>query len=123
MQDRGDKIVTLAREILRADSLPDLLAASPKRMTVSFKSLFLFSLLTAAGASTVTFWAADTQRPLNHYERTELDALVFYTAHQKNVGEDSVRTELLAKLKANSFNQLTERQFSEARRYLHSRLD
>ncbi len=122
MYDRGDKIVNLAREILRTDGV---IEAAPEknttRLTLTFKTLCLATVLTAIGSSAVTGWIVEARRPLNHYEKTELDALVFYAAHQKNLNEDDLRHEVLEKLNATNFDALTERDFVIARNYLQNK--
>jgi len=80
--------------------------------------LCLATVLTAVGSSAVTAWIVETRRPLNHYEKTELDALVFYAARQKNRNEDDLRREVLSALKLQSFDAMTERDFIVARNYL-----
>jgi hypothetical protein len=121
MHDRGEKIVTLAREILRSDELPAQPEHSFTRITLSFKTLCLATVLTAIGSSAITGFVIETRRPLNHYEKTELDALVFYTAHQKGVNEEDLRHEVLDKLRISSFDAMTEQDFVKARDYLHGK--
>jgi hypothetical protein len=121
MQDRGEKIVTLAREILRSDELPKLPESSIGRITLSFKMLCLATVLTGLGSSAVTGWIVEMQRPLNHYERTELDALVFYAAREKGLKEEDLRHEMLAKLNLTGFDAMTEGDFLTARRYLQNK--
>lgn len=121
MQDKGDKIVSLAREILRADHAPPREEPGATRITLSFKMLCLATVLSAVGGSAVTGYVVETHRPLNRYERTELDALVFYIAHQQNIPEDDVRHDVLAKLQLASFDSMTERDFLTARTYLQNK--
>jgi hypothetical protein len=123
MQDRGDKIVTLAREILRSDELPALPQeeTNTTKITLSFKMLCLATMLSAAGSSAITGLVIETRRPLNHYEKTELDALVFYAARQNGLDEDHLRHEVLAMLKLSSFEAMTERDFMAARNFLHDK--
>ena len=121
MHDRGEKIVTLAREILRADALPTLPEESPTRITLSFKMLCLATVLTAASSSAVTGFIIEARRPLNHYEKTELEALISYTAKQKNIHEDDLRHEVLTKLNITSFDAMTENDFIAARSYLQGK--
>jgi len=123
MEDRGEKIVTLAREILRNDELPNLPETPETHVTMSFKVLCLATVLTAAGSSAVTAWAVETRRPINHYEKTELDALVFYAARQKNVNESDLRRDMLAKLSVQSLDAMTEQDFTTARDYLQNKVD
>lgn len=123
MHDRGEKIVTLAREILRSDALPPPPEHSLTRITLSFKTLCLATVLAAIGSSAITGLVIETHRPLNHYEKTELDALVFYTAHQKGLSEEDLRREVLDKLHITSFDAMTEQDFIKARDYLHGKVN
>lgn len=121
MHDRGERIVTLAREILRSDELPKLPEPSITRITLSFKMLCLATVLTAVGSSAMTAMVVEARRPLNHYERTELDALVFYAARHKGLNEDELRREVLDKLNLPDFDTMTEHDFIVARDYLQVR--
>jgi hypothetical protein len=116
--DRGDKIVQLAREMLRTDA-PLALAGVPSGSpAISFRMLCFASVLAALGGSFVTSMAAETHRPLNRYERVELDALVYYAAHQKNLDETVLRRDVQRNFGVSSFDDLTENNFQTARRYL-----
>jgi hypothetical protein len=121
MYDKGEKIVSLAREMLRSESLPELSANSSTSITLSFKMLCLATMLTAVGSSMVTRWAIESERPINHYEKTELDALVFYAARQKGMNEDELRRDVLGQLKLSSFDAMTEHDFVVARGYLQNK--
>jgi hypothetical protein len=121
MQDRGEKIVSLAREILRSDEMPVLPETSTAHITLSFKMLCLATVLTAVGSSAVTGMVIDMRRPLNHYEKTELDALVFYAARQKSLNEAGLRQDVLDKLNLPDFDTMTERDFILARSYLQDK--
>ncbi len=121
MQDRGENIVKLAREILRSDQPAKLPEASFTSITLSFKMLCLATVLTAVGSSAVTGWVIETRRPISHYEKTELDALVFYAARQKGLNEDDLRRDVLGKLSVTSFDAMSEHDFLLARSYLQGR--
>jgi hypothetical protein len=124
MEDRGEKIITLAREMLRSDMdfEPQAeTATAPTRPNVSFKMLCLATMLTAVGSSAVTSIVTDTRRPINRYEKVELNALVFYVARLKGVNEDTVRAEVQDKLGIGSFDDLTELEFGAARSMLQRR--
>lgn len=123
MQDRGEKIVTLAREILRADATPLPPEPATTRITLSFKALCLATVLTAFGSSAITGWVVETRRPLNKYEKTELEALVFYAAKQKGLNEDDLRHEVLVQLNLSSFETMTEHDFVNARAYLQNKIN
>jgi len=120
MDDRGDKIINLAREMLRADVVMEAVEPSPKT-TVSFKVLCLATMLTALGSSAVTEWASEARRPINRYEKTELKALVFYAARLNGVTEDMVWQGVEDRLGIVSFDDLTEQDFTIARRYLQDK--
>lgn len=119
MNDRGEKIVALAREMLRTD-VPEI-AARPTP-GVSFKVLFLTTALAAAAGGAVTSTAYELKRPLNRYEKVELDALVFYAARLKGVSEDSLRHDVETHFSVESFNDLTAYDYRLARDYLRGKI-
>lgn len=119
MHDRGDKIVTLARELLRCDASVEP-EASLIRISLSFKMLCLTTIITAFGSSGITFWANEMQRPLNRYERTELEALIYYAVHEKGVRENELRQSMQSQLGVSDLNDMKERDFALARHYLQT---
>jgi hypothetical protein len=119
MNDRGEKIVTLARELLRSD-MPAPPEPSPSSITLSFKALCFATILTAFGSSALTMYAGETRRPLNRYERVELNALFAYTAHSRSIDEASLRHEVQEKLGVSNLDDITEFDFTIARRYLQN---
>jgi hypothetical protein len=106
---------------LRSDGLPQLPEAPRNRITLSFKMLCLATVLTGLGSSMATGWMVEMRRPLNHYEKTELDALIFYAARQKGLAEEDLRREVLAKFGLPSFDAMTEGDFLTARSYLQNK--
>ena len=120
MEDRGEKIITLAREMLRSDLVMEPEAPESKP-SISFKMLCLATLLTALGSSAVTEWAGETRRPINRYERTELKALVFYIARLKGLTEEDIRRDVESKLDLPNLDDLTEYDFNVARHYLQNK--
>jgi hypothetical protein len=119
MYDRGEKIVSLAREMLRAEELghtPNFSAAPP----ISFKVLCFAAMLAALGGSAVTEFANEARRPLNRYERVELDALVFYAARLKGENEEAVRKEVESRVGVGDFADFTERDYQLAKDYLRA---
>jgi hypothetical protein len=121
MNDRGEKIVNLAREMLRAEMTvdPPELAA---RVPISFKALCFTAILAALGGSAVTGWIGDARRPLTRYERVQLDALVFYAARQEGADEGALRREIENRVGASDFGDFTERDFRIARNYLQEKI-
>lgn len=120
MNDRGEKIISLAREMLRSDMQFDL-PPPPAKPTITFKILCLATMLTAAGSYGVAEWSAEARRPITRYEKTELNALVFYAARLKGITEDSLRREVENHLNIVTFDDLTTSEFQIARRYLQEK--
>jgi len=119
MDNRSDNIIGLAHEILRSNKLIEDMP-EPKS-TVTLKILCITSLLAAFGGSALTAWANETLRPLNHYEKTELEALIFYAARTKGTTEDTLRHEVVENVGVSSLDDMTEHDFHIARRYLQNR--
>ena len=117
MNDRGEKIINLAREMLRTDIEP-----SETRTPISFKVLCLATMLTAFGSSAVTTWLNDARRPINRYEKTELKALIFYAARVKGIDEESLRQDVIQRFDIASLDDLTHRDFRDARNYLQDKI-
>ena len=119
MDDRGEKIITLAREMLRAEPILEQ-QPSETRPSLSFKAMCFATILAATSSSLLTSWAHEARRPINRYERTELNALVFYAARLKGIEETSLRSEIEKQLGTN-FDDLTRRDFKIARLILQEK--
>ena len=123
MQDRGDKIVNLARAMLRSDFSNDLIAAnSSKSNELPIKAICVTALLAALGGSAVTSWANEAHRPLNRYEQVELQALVYYTAKQTSADEMAIKQQLEQELGVPTIENMTAQDFTRARDYLRSKI-
>jgi hypothetical protein len=121
MNDRGEKIVSLAREMLRAEELGHSHEQAAKT-PVSFKVLCFTAMLAALGGSAVTGLANEARRPLNRYEKVELDALVFYAARLKGLDENTVRQDIEARVGVGDFDDFTERDYRAAKDYLRGEI-
>jgi hypothetical protein len=121
MNDRGEKIIHLAREMLRSDAVFDVEPAAPKT-TISFKVLCLATALTAVSSYAITEASYQNHRPLTRYEKTELNALIFYAARLKGIREDDLRREVEQAVGIGSFDDLTMREFPTARRLLQDKV-
>lgn len=119
MDDRGEKIINMAREMLRSGVVAP--PSSTDNKFLSFKALCLATALAAFSGSAVTAWACETRRPLNHYEKTELNALIFYAARLKGINEDILRRDVEDTIGVGSFDDMTQSDFNAARHYLQSR--
>jgi hypothetical protein len=120
MNDRGEKIVTLAREMLRSEITT---APTELKAPISFKVLCIAAIVAALGSSGLTIWFDDARRPVTRYERVELDALIFYAARLKGVGEDSLRLEIENCTGVSDMRDLTERDYVIAKTFLQSEIN
>jgi hypothetical protein len=119
MIDRGEKIVRLAHELL--ETTPDIKAAetSPnEHAPITLKTLCLAALLAAFGSCGLTHLFDEARRPINRYERVELDALLYYATHVQAADESRLRQELRHKLAVVSFDNLNVFDYRRTRDYL-----
>ncbi|MFA5041797.1 MAG: hypothetical protein WC464_09230 [Bdellovibrionales bacterium] len=126
MEDRGEKIIFLARELLESDALLPHTYEPPvtkKTMTVTmtFRTLCFTTLLAAASGNMISTFVHEHSRPLNRYEKTELQALIFYTSRIKTLDEEVLRREVEEKIGVSSFDDMTAKDFPAARRFLQEK--
>lgn len=119
MNDRGEKIINLAREMLQSDM--DTLPAVREKNGLSFKIMCLATVLTAVSSSAVTYWSTEHNRSINKYEKTEINALFFYTARKKNIDEAMLRHEVENKFGITDVDDMSVSEFQIARRYLQDK--
>lgn len=117
MMDQGEKIVTMARELLRSDTFVEP-ESSFTKISLSFKALCLATILAAIGGSGITLLASETWRPLNRYERTELNALFYYAALKKGLNEKALRREVQAEFGFHNLDDMTRYDYLITRRHL-----
>ncbi len=123
MNDRGEKIVNLAREMLRSEfSFEAPKTTSPNTLASSVKAVCLAAFLAAFGTLAVTHTIHEARRPLNRYERVELDALLFYASRMKSLNEPDLKQDMLSRLARSDMDDLTRADFDKARDYLQGRL-
>ena len=116
MDDRGEKIVNLARVMLHSDAVNTNLEPG-HRFTpeATIKALCFTAMLAAIGGGAVTSWINEAHRPINHYEKVELDALFFYAARQRAESERHLRHDLQAQLDLSNLDNLSLQDFNRAR--------
>ena len=88
---------------------------------MSFKTLCLATMIAASGGAMVTSWVHEQERPLNRYEKIEIEALVFFAAQRNGIDETALRHDTAAKLGLFRLDDLTAADFPTARRYLQER--
>ena len=126
MSDQGEKIIHLAREVLRSGHLTEgfegLHAMRAEAKTITIKAAALAALLAALGGAGITHLIEDTYRPANRYERVEIDALMLFAAKQNAMPEETLRQETLASLSLTSTQNLTVQEYIRVREYLRDRI-
>ncbi|MDD3289016.1 MAG: hypothetical protein PHX43_08485 [Alphaproteobacteria bacterium] len=119
MDDRGEKIVSLARTMLHS-GYEETIDSSAHNKNATFKAFCLTAIIAAFGSSAMTSWASEIYRPITYYEKIELDALLFYAARQNPKNEIRLKEELKAKLELHSPDEMTANDYMRARAWLHS---
>ncbi|MDR3423776.1 MAG: hypothetical protein P4M13_01675 [Alphaproteobacteria bacterium] len=122
MNDQGENIVFLARELLDA-GIPE--QNSQKKsicVTMTLKTLCFTTFLAAAGGSLMTTVVREQHRPLNRYERVELQALLFYASRLKGINEEILRMDVEKQVGVTHFDDLTADELPVARRYLQEKV-
>lgn len=121
MSDRGEKIVNLAREMLRAEQTPNAAEMSEK-ISAPFRAFCIATIVAALGSACVTNYFSENRRPISRYERVELEALVFYAARIKGMNEDVLRQEVENRVGINDFGDFSVRDYRSAKNYLQSKI-
>ncbi len=112
MEDRGEKIVNLAREMLRTGFAGEAPVPAPlPRDGVPIKALFLAAFLAAFGGSLVTQAFDAARRPIDGLERAELNALVAYAAQTRSLDQAALCREIRADLSIADLDNLTVRDY------------
>jgi len=124
MNDRGEKIVRLAREMLEEEFPRHERPAKPDtgKKQISLKTMLLTLILTAFGSGTATHIFDEMRRPINRYERVELEALLFYLARETARDEDTVRREIAELYFPSGLDNISVRDFLRARSHMLAQL-
>lgn len=122
MDHRSDKIVRLARAMVRSDyvsSASDI--AGVTKPHLSIPTLYMTALLSAFGSGAVVTAVAELNRPINHYEKTELAALSFYAARQLGQSEQFILDEAKRETGIPDLQTLSVGEFRKLRDHLRRR--
>lgn len=122
MDERRNKIIHLARTMLRSDyanCANATLVANRQPMTIP--ALCVTALLSAFGSSIVTSAIAYQQRPISHYEAVEIEALLYYVARTNGISDATLRDEVRTQLGLSDFKTMSVREFYLIRDYLRRR--
>lgn len=128
MNDRGEKIVSLAREILSEQQNgvarpPFCGRPTGNEKNSALKAAAVAAFLTAIGTSAAVYFLDEMRRPINRYERVELDALVFYAAREARTDEAVLREKIRDILSLPSLQNMTTTDYVRVRKYLWDELD
>jgi hypothetical protein len=113
--DRSEKIITLARNMLQQSE-------TQTSQTYSLKTMALVALLSASASGTVCVVLAEHYRPLNRYEKTELRALIHYAAKTRQQTTATLEADLRQQFTIESIDDLTLAQMGAARIFLQSHI-
>lgn len=126
MSDQGDKIIHLAREMLRSrpQTIHDSAAARQEHNAnyLAIKAAAIAALVASFGSVSLTHMIEESRRPMNHYERVEIEALVFYATKQGVVNEKTLQQEITTLLSVPSLKDMTVFDYRRVRDYLRDRI-
>ena len=122
MDHRSDKIVRLARAMVRSDYVSSAnVVGGSNKPHLNIPTLYMTALLSAFGGGAVVAAAAELNRPVNHYERTEIAALTFYAARQTGQSEQYIQDEAKRETGIVDMQSLSVGEFRKLREYLRRR--
>ena len=113
IEDRSEKIITLARTILAQPT-------QPPPQTYSLKTVVLAALISASVAGTGSAALVGHARPLNYYEKTEIQALIYYAAKIRHCESDGILEDLYHQFAIHTLDELTRAQLPDVRLYLYN---
>ena len=122
MDDHGEKIVLMARELLKAGMPESAARKKTLSVTMTFKTLCFATTLAAVGGSLVSAVASAKTQPISHSEKIELRALVYYAVKFKGIDESALRHDLEQKTGFEDLDDLTVGEFPAVRHYLQERV-
>lgn len=85
---------------------------------MTFKTLCLTTVMLATGGVAITSLPHANERPLTRYEKTEIDALIFYATKVKGLDEADLRSKITQKVGIECLECMTAREFPLARHFL-----
>lgn len=116
MDHRSDKIVKLARAMVRSDYVSSAQTiVNNAKPHLTLPTLYMTALLSAFGGGAVVGAAAELNRPANHYEKTEIAALVFYIARQTGQAEQTIQDNATQQAGIADWQQLTASDYRRLR--------
>ncbi len=121
MDDRGEKIVFLARAMLEAEPPAGTVEKKPVYLTVTFKVLCLLATLAMGGGALAAGFSYKPAQPLDRYQKLEVRALLFYVAQHKGLDEEALREEVEQTARVDDLDDLTRDSLPVVQRYLQEK--
>ncbi|MGE4351028.1 MAG: hypothetical protein AB7E52_02445 [Bdellovibrionales bacterium] len=126
MSDQGEKIIHLAREMLRDGREPE--NKSYKESICESHNLFtlkaaaLTAMIASFGSASVTHLIDEIRRPMNRYERVEIEALLFYAAKQRAMSQAEIAKQIEKHLSLTSIMDSCALDYKRIRDYLREQI-
>lgn len=125
MSDQSEKIIHLAREMLRDgnDQATTRTNAFESQRRTSIKAAAFTALLTAFGSASLTHFVDEMRRPINRYERIEINALIYYAARENARTVADIQNDLERDLAVTSLEALSAAEYRRVRDYLRDKIE
>lgn len=120
--ERQERIINLAHELLCRNGLDDTPCA-PQKAPLShntFLAICLASFIAGSSGVAITSWTYEKNRALNHYERTEIEALIYYAIHKKGLDQGELHRDIV-KTFGRSIDSMSGADFPDLRRFLQEK--
>ncbi len=132
MTDRGEMIVRLAKALLDAEkgramphghpSEAKQASQSPAPFRANLRLLCLTAFLSGCCGAVLSHFASERARPVNRYEQTEIDALLFYVAQTKGDDPGVLAQKVSVALKLPSLHNISVADYFRVREKLRDLL-
>lgn len=126
MSDQGEKIIHLAREMLRGgQEIETRIKAKDEHAAQKLsviKAAALTALVASLGSASLTHLIDESRRPINRYERVEIEALMFYAAKRKSLTEAEILHDIETSLALPSIMDMSALDYRRVRDYLREKI-
>ncbi|MCL2474486.1 MAG: hypothetical protein FWF23_06285 [Alphaproteobacteria bacterium] len=120
LENNEEKIVLLATELLKNNAHRRQSVFPKKRvgnLSLNMVTIFMTAFVTTAVCYYVDAYGHHSDRPLNRYEKIEMQALIFYASKIKNLNESMIQYEVELLVGA-SIDKMNVKDFPAARSFL-----
>ena len=119
LENNEEKIVSLATELLKNNAYKRQFEFPKNRnnLSINISTVLIATLMAAASGYHAGAYGCYTHRPLNRYERVELQALIFYASKVKNLQESMIKHEVEVFI-GTPLSEMSVKDFPAARSFL-----